>query len=97
MKKGVNIMITEKDIHEDYVDLASAANMLKVTRSRVNILCREGRFYGAFKLGGAWLIPKNTVVNFKRKKRGRKLKNNPDRAILTRAITESNKWKELAK
>ncbi|MBR0167070.1 MAG: helix-turn-helix domain-containing protein [Synergistaceae bacterium] len=89
-------MITEKDIYEDYINLATAANMLNVSKSRINILCREGRFEGAFKAGWSWLIPKNTVINFKPQKRGRKRKNHSDKDILTHAITENNKWNKIA-
>lgn len=87
-------MITEKEIYEDYVDLATAAKMLNVTKSRINILCRGGRFNGAFKAGWSWLIPKSAITNFKPLKRGRK--RNTDRVVIEHAIKESNKWRKLA-
>ena len=88
-------MITEKEINENYVDQATAAQILNLSKSRINILCRGGRFDGAFKAGWSWLIPKTAVANFTRLKRGRK--RNLDRVIIEHAIAENNKWKELAK
>ena len=89
-------MITEKELKEDYVDQATAAIMLDVSRSRVNALCREGRFDGAIKAGWAWLIPKTAVETFKRLHPGRPKRGNTDRAVMENAIAESNKWKEIA-
>ena len=86
-------MITEKDIYDIYVDQATAAKMLNLSKSRINILCRGGRFNGAFKAGWSWLIPKTAITNFKPLKRGRK--RNSDRAILEDAIQESNRWREI--
>lgn len=86
-------MITEKDIYEDYVDQATAAKMLNLSKSRINLLCRGGRFNGAFKAGWSWLIPKNAVTNFKPLKRGRK--RNTDRIVIEHAIAESDKWRNV--
>ncbi len=36
-------------------------------------LCQNGRLDGAEKLGGCWLIPRNSVLNYKPNKRGRKV------------------------
>ena len=86
-------MITKKEIYEDYVNLATAAQMLKVSKTRINILCREGRFNGAFKAGWSWLIPRTAVLNFKPLKRGRK--RNTDKILLEKAIAESNQWQNI--
>ena len=87
-------MITEKDVYDNYVDQTTAAKMLNVTTSRINLLCREGRFKGAFKAGWSWLIPKSAITNFKPLKRGRK--RHSDRSILENAIKKSNEWKEIS-
>ena len=83
-------MIDEKMI-EDYVDQATAAKMLDVSRSRINKLCNEGRFKGAIKTGWAWLIPKVSVENFERLKRGVKPKPRvyDEKALLLAAIKEA--------
>ena len=84
-------MSVEQEIAENYFNQAKAAQFLGITTSRVNLLCREGRFQGAFKAGWSWLIPKIAVENFSRQKRGRKRKINSDRILLENAIEASNK------
>ena len=83
-------MSVEQEIAENYFNQAKAAQFLGITTSRVNLLCREGRFQGAFKAGWSWLIPKIAVENFSRQKRGRKRKINSDRILLESAIEASN-------
>ena len=83
-------MSVEQEIAENYLNQAKAAQILGITTSRVNLLCREGRFQGAFKAGWSWLIPKIAVENFARQKRGRKRKINSDRILLESAIEASN-------
>ncbi len=63
-------MITEIDIREEYYDNAGASKKLNIGGERIRQLCSEGRFEGAFKLNGGWLIPKEAVNNFQRKPRG---------------------------
>jgi predicted DNA-binding transcriptional regulator AlpA len=45
-----------------YVSVPEAAEMLGLKRNRVWVLCREGRFKGAFKVGDVWAIPKDSVL-----------------------------------
>ncbi len=82
-------MIDEKMINDNYVDQATAANMLTVSRSRINKLCRDGRFEGAIKAGWSWLIPRIAVENFKREKRGVKPKSYNEKILLQKAIREA--------
>jgi hypothetical protein len=49
-----------------YVSVPEAAEMLGLKRSRVGVLCREGRFFGAFKVGDTWAIPVDSVFNLTR-------------------------------
>ncbi len=88
-------MITQEEIERDYIDTPSAARELNITNARIRKLCAEGRFYGALKTGRAWIIPKISVKNFIRLRPRSIEKTNSDRAILERAINESEKWKEL--
>lgn len=87
-------MIDEKMINDNYVDQATAANMLTVSRSRVNKLCRDGRFDGAIKAGWSWLIPRISVENFKREKRGVKPKGYNEKILLQAAIQEATNLKK---
>ncbi len=91
-------MSIEQEITEHYVNQATAAQILGLTKSRINILCREGRFQGAFKAGWSWLIPRISVETFTRQKRGRKRKNtNDDRIIMQNALAENNMWQKNSK
>ena len=51
---------------EDYVTAREASRMLHVNRARIGVLCREGRFEGAQKINLGWVIPRESVKNFKR-------------------------------
>ena len=51
---------------EDFVTAREAGQMLNINRARVGVLCREGRFEGAKKIGLGWMIPRIAVQNFKR-------------------------------
>ena len=85
-----------ENILENYVAQSTAAEMMKVTLSRISQLCNQSCFEGAVKMGGSWIIPKSAIKNYKPKKRGRKKNTqNSDRVILENAIAENNKWKEL--
>ena len=86
-------MIDEKMMNEEYIDQATAAQILNVSRSRINKLCRDGRFNGAIKAGWAWLIPKIAVENFERLPRGPKPKGE-DKDFLNNAINEASNLKE---
>ena len=81
-------------INDNYVDQATAANILTVSRSRINKLCRDGRFDGAIKAGWSWLIPRVAVENFEREKRGAKPKGYNEKIILQAAIQEAANLKK---
>lgn len=51
---------------EDFVTLREAGKMLNINRARVGVLCRAGRFEGAVKIKLGWMIPRESVLNFKR-------------------------------
>ncbi|MBR1439463.1 MAG: helix-turn-helix domain-containing protein [Synergistaceae bacterium] len=53
-------------IHENFVSAREAAQMLNITPTRIGLLCRQGRFEGAEKIGAGWIIPREAVVNHKR-------------------------------
>lgn len=51
---------------KEYVSVPEAAEILNLKRNRVGVLCREGRFEGAFKVGDTWAIPRKSVVGLVR-------------------------------
>ena len=61
-------------IHETLVSAREAAKILNITSARVGVLCREGRFNGAEKIGSGWVIPREAVLNHKRLPPGTKPK-----------------------
>ena len=66
-------MLTQETLDEEYVDGPAAAKMLNVTSNQVRFLCSKGRLKGAMKLGtSGWLIPRESVLNYKPRKRGPK-------------------------
>ena len=85
------IMITQEEVERYYLDTPSAARQLNVTDARVRKLCLDGRLDGALKTGRAWLIPKISIENFTRQKRGRKKSTVIDKLLLSKAIAESKK------
>lgn len=76
-------------IHEKFVSAREAANMLSVTPARIGILCRQGRFSGAEKIGMGWIIPREAVINHKRLLPGAKPKTpkrEDDKAIIAQFL-----------
>ena len=57
---------------DDYIDAATAANMLGLTRSAISFQCKANRFPGQVKIGHFWLIPRKSVENYTRLKPGKK-------------------------
>lgn len=43
----------------DYITTKEAAEKWGLTERRVQVLCRQGKILGVFRLGWAWAIPKN--------------------------------------
>ena len=90
-------MVTEEDIKRDYVNANEASQIINVNNSRIRQLCIEGRFQGAFKVGDSWLIPRNIVENYTKKKTGPKVrikKSESDKAIVESALKEAKKWQQ---
>lgn len=52
-------------IGSEYVSVSEAAELLDLKRNRIGVLCREGRFPGAEKVGNTWIIPREAVLNHK--------------------------------
>ena len=48
------------------ISVKEAAQILGLTRIRVAVLCKQGRFKGAEKIGSVWIIPRESVNNFVR-------------------------------
>ena len=75
-------------ISEEYMSAVDAALMLNIDRSRVLVLCRQGRFFGAEKIGTSWVIPRASVENFRRLPPGGsknlKQQHEEDKAMLAR-------------
>ena len=61
-KRKVNFM----QLHEKLVSASEAAKILQLTTARIGVLCRQGRFQGAEKIGAGWVIPREAVLNHKR-------------------------------
>ena len=54
-------MTVQKEIEEEYYTALQAGAKLNLSPSRISRLCSSGRFEGAFKAGGSWLIPREAV------------------------------------
>ena len=83
-------------VFEDFVSVEDAAGVLKIDRSRVTRLCRQGRFNGAVKVSRVWLIPRAAVLDHKPLPPGPKPKTrgkDDDAALLSSAI-EAAKGRE---
>lgn len=53
-------------LKDEYVTAPRAAALMGVSRIRVNVLCRQGRFPSAEFVDSVWLIPRSDIENFKR-------------------------------
>lgn len=77
-------------ISDEYLSAVDAALMLNIDRSRILVLCRQGRFIGAEKIGSSWAIPRKSVENFRRLppggKRNIKYQHEEDTAMIARAL-----------
>lgn len=58
----------------NYVDVATAAKMLGLTRATMSFHCKANRFPGQVKIGHFWIIPLEAIKNFERNKPGVKPK-----------------------
>jgi hypothetical protein len=58
---------------DEYVTIAEAAQLLNKTVGMIGRLCRADKFPGAEKKGSAaWMIPRESVLNYKPAPRGPK-------------------------
>ncbi len=79
-------------IENEYVTATEAGALMGVTRNRVGRLCIEGRFNGAIKMGGIWLIPREAVLSHKRLPpgvKGRAARREEDAALLSAVLAEA--------
>ncbi len=59
----------------EYITTKEAANKWGLTERRVQVLCKQGKIPGVFRLGWAWAIPKDaTKPEDRRKTRYKKMK-----------------------
>ncbi len=82
-------------LHENFVSAREAAKILEITPARIGVLCRQGRFKGAEKIGMGWIIPREAVNNHKRLPPGMKPRNQPSKEILANAINKAENLKEV--
>lgn len=88
-------MMTQEELDREYVDCPAAAKILKVSSAWVRTLCAKKRFPGTLKVGtSGWLIPRETVLNYKPSPRGKKARvarREDDRALIRSALEEAAK------
>ena len=65
-------MITKEMLERNYVSAPEAAEMLNLGRNQIGKLCRAGRLGGAAQIGSAWVIPRESVLNYTPGPRGPK-------------------------
>lgn len=77
-------------LKEQLISAPDAGKILGLTAVRVGVLCRQGRFNGAEKIGRNWVIPREAVENFKRLppggRRNIKYQTEEDKALMTSAL-----------
>lgn len=77
---------------EDFVTIREATQMLNINKARIGVLCRDGRFQGAKKTSLGWLIPRESILNFRRLPPGLKPKTpkrGDDKALIL-SMVENN-------
>ena len=78
----------EMDLKE-YANIHEAAALINRKESLIRTLCQLGRLEGALKIGKAWIIPRESVLNYRPKKRGAKPK------LRNKTIDEKKYLKEI--
>ncbi len=56
----------------DYISCSDAAKKWGISERRVQILCKENRIEGAFKIGYMWLLPRYTTKPLDKRYRSNK-------------------------
>ena len=81
-------------LKEQLISAPDAGKILGLTAVRVGVLCRQGRFNGAEKIGRNWVIPREAVENFKRLppggRRNIKYQTEEDKALIAGALEATN-------
>lgn len=67
----------------EYITVKETAEKWDITPRRIQILCNEGRIFGARKKAGIWLIPSNAQKPVKHKKMNSNEKNTPILNVLS--------------
>ena len=80
-------------INEQFVSAKEAGQLLGITSTRIGVLCRQGRFAGATKIGLEWIIPREAVKNHTRLIRGVKPSGYNEKKELEKAIAEATNLK----
>ena len=81
-------MNVQEVLKSDYVDSSEAAKMLNLSIISIRALCQRGRLNGAFRFGNAWIIPRVSILNRTKLKKGAKSHSN--RAFIN-GIIDDNK------
>jgi hypothetical protein len=60
-KMGLPVLTEEFVLmnEHDFMTICQAADKWNITVRRAQVLCAEGRIEGAFRLGRAWIIPRD--------------------------------------
>jgi hypothetical protein len=66
--KKNNLHLSENYIKSHYVDTVEASKMLNLVEGSVRSYCNKGFFEGSLKYKDKWMIPKNTLQNYKENK-----------------------------
>ena len=89
----MNINEINKELQRKYITTKQAAEILKMTRRNIIGLCVKGDFEGAGQIDDIWFIPRKSVENYTRKKRGAKSKAEIQ-ALINEAVANALKAKE---
>ena len=79
------------------ISVKEAAEILGLTRIRVAVLCKQGRFSGAEKIGSVWIIPRESVENFTRLPPGKKSKKEKNSVLIKEALKNMKESKKNGK
>ena len=78
-------------LQDELFSATKTADILGITSARVGVLCRQGRFDGAAKIGRNWIIPRKSVEEFTRLKPGvkpRTATRSEDAELIARTLAE---------
>jgi excisionase family DNA binding protein len=60
------------DTKKDFLSVTEAAEILGLKLPSVRDICKEGRLPGAEKIGSVWVIPHESVLNYRSLRQKRK-------------------------